>query len=288
MGTDTVVIIGQLVIIGLLYYLGQHYLPSFFKQKGKNLATKQDTANITNKVEEVKSQYVFLNEKAKNNATKQDVEEITRMVEGVKKEYVIEIEKLKAALSSETERLKVALSFQSETYKLVAQKRFDAILDLWVTSEALLTDTNFSDRESIRDSMKRIEGSLLNLSRHSILLSPDIFSAIKSYLTDIGTVLTNSEKKFQEGSVNPNKVSDILSASAPIIGTFSSVAGVATSALSMLVPAIVPSVGKVLEEYRLKVAISARRDLEVALRSELGVHVAGGKLAESVESQKQI
>jgi len=44
-----------LIIGGLLL---RNYLPSYFQEKGKNLATKEDIREITDKVEAVKAQYV--------------------------------------------------------------------------------------------------------------------------------------------------------------------------------------------------------------------------------------
>ncbi|MDP2037812.1 MAG: hypothetical protein Q8L04_10550 [Ignavibacteria bacterium] len=44
------------VIIGLGLFI-KKYLPSYFNEKGKNLATKEDIADITNRIESVKSTY---------------------------------------------------------------------------------------------------------------------------------------------------------------------------------------------------------------------------------------
>jgi len=44
-----------ILIVGLLIY---KYLPSYFTEKGKNLATKEDIGDITRKVEEVKTEFI--------------------------------------------------------------------------------------------------------------------------------------------------------------------------------------------------------------------------------------
>jgi hypothetical protein len=54
--------LAAVIIIGLLL---KHYLPSYLTEKGKNLATKEDIEEITNKIERVKSQYVSEIEKLK-------------------------------------------------------------------------------------------------------------------------------------------------------------------------------------------------------------------------------
>lgn len=41
----------------VLALLATRYLPSYIKEKGKNLATKEDIASITNEIEKVRSQY---------------------------------------------------------------------------------------------------------------------------------------------------------------------------------------------------------------------------------------
>lgn len=58
---DFLVLIG-VVVIGLLV---RSFLPSYAKQKGKNLATKEDISEITSKVEEVRSQHTAQLERLK-------------------------------------------------------------------------------------------------------------------------------------------------------------------------------------------------------------------------------
>jgi hypothetical protein len=54
---ETVNLILSLVIIGGLILLFKVYLPSYFKEKGKNLAQKEDITSITTLVEKVKVDY---------------------------------------------------------------------------------------------------------------------------------------------------------------------------------------------------------------------------------------
>lgn len=60
--------LGAVVAFAVAFLILRFYLPSYLSEKGKNLATKEDIGEITNKVEEVKNQYAMLVEqfKAKN------------------------------------------------------------------------------------------------------------------------------------------------------------------------------------------------------------------------------
>jgi hypothetical protein len=51
--TDILALVA-LVLAGLLL---QSYLPTYFREKGKNRATKEDVEEISNKIEEIRSQY---------------------------------------------------------------------------------------------------------------------------------------------------------------------------------------------------------------------------------------
>lgn len=57
--------IGAVVAGGVVFLLLKHYLPSYLAEKGKNLATKEDIAEITDEVEGVRSQYAVLLEELK-------------------------------------------------------------------------------------------------------------------------------------------------------------------------------------------------------------------------------
>lgn len=55
----------NLIIYIILIAIFKNYIPSYLKQKGTNLAQKEDIAEITNKVEEIKQQYIHQQEKIK-------------------------------------------------------------------------------------------------------------------------------------------------------------------------------------------------------------------------------
>ncbi len=61
--------LGLGAVIGALavYFLLKSFLPSYFSEKGKNLATKEDVASITDKVESVKTDYAKVLEELRNN-----------------------------------------------------------------------------------------------------------------------------------------------------------------------------------------------------------------------------
>lgn len=46
-----------LIAVYVFYRLIKNYVPSYFDEKGKNLATKQDIAEITRKTEEVQKEF---------------------------------------------------------------------------------------------------------------------------------------------------------------------------------------------------------------------------------------
>jgi hypothetical protein len=48
---------GGLIGAGILAFIVKSFIPAYLSEKGKNLATKEDIAEITNKVESVRSEY---------------------------------------------------------------------------------------------------------------------------------------------------------------------------------------------------------------------------------------
>jgi hypothetical protein len=52
--TPTIIIV-QILIFGLLYFLIKNLFPAYFSEKGKNLATKEDIEEITEKIKNVES-----------------------------------------------------------------------------------------------------------------------------------------------------------------------------------------------------------------------------------------
>lgn len=59
--------LGAVIGVIVLYLLIKSFLPSYFSEKGKNLATKEDVASITDKVESVKTDYAKVLEELKSN-----------------------------------------------------------------------------------------------------------------------------------------------------------------------------------------------------------------------------
>ncbi|MDH4209441.1 MAG: hypothetical protein OEV76_11250 [Anaerolineae bacterium] len=57
MTVDTILQVVTLLGIGALGILFKHYLPGYVTEKGKNLATKEDVADITRRIEDVKAKY---------------------------------------------------------------------------------------------------------------------------------------------------------------------------------------------------------------------------------------
>ena len=54
---STLILILELIILVVIFLLTKFYFPSYLRKKGENLATKEDIAEITQKVESVKHEY---------------------------------------------------------------------------------------------------------------------------------------------------------------------------------------------------------------------------------------
>jgi hypothetical protein len=64
----TCVVIGSfsaIVVVAFAVWMAKHVLASYFDEKGKNLATKEDIAEITHKIEAVRLQYTDITEALK-------------------------------------------------------------------------------------------------------------------------------------------------------------------------------------------------------------------------------
>lgn len=46
-----------IIVVGIIFLFRRFYLPSYLSKKGENLATKEDIADITKKIEEVKIEF---------------------------------------------------------------------------------------------------------------------------------------------------------------------------------------------------------------------------------------
>lgn len=93
--------IGLGAVIGgcIVYLLIKSFIPSYLSEKGKNLATKEDIATITDKVESVKTDYAKVIEEIKSN-NQLKLSEIERE-KNIKKEVYLEaVEALTRSLIS--------------------------------------------------------------------------------------------------------------------------------------------------------------------------------------------
>jgi len=59
--------LGAAIGAGIVFMLLKSFLPSYLSEKGKNLATKEDVASITDKVESVKTDYAKVLEEIRSN-----------------------------------------------------------------------------------------------------------------------------------------------------------------------------------------------------------------------------
>lgn len=59
--------VGAIVGGGILYFFVKSFIPSYLSEKGKNLATKEDIATITDKVESIKTDYAKVIEEIRSN-----------------------------------------------------------------------------------------------------------------------------------------------------------------------------------------------------------------------------
>ncbi len=57
MDTAIFILILEIIILVVIGYIAKSYLPSYFREKGRNLATKEDIAEITKKIEGIKHEF---------------------------------------------------------------------------------------------------------------------------------------------------------------------------------------------------------------------------------------
>src|SRR5574341_2266116 len=55
-----IILIAQIILVSMSGLWLRSYLPKYFEEKGKNLATKEDIEEITRKVEAVRAEYAQL------------------------------------------------------------------------------------------------------------------------------------------------------------------------------------------------------------------------------------
>lgn len=67
---DTISFILSIIAICGIFYFAKFYLPSYFQEKGKNIARKEDIATITREVEKVRTDYALQIEHMKSDLSK--------------------------------------------------------------------------------------------------------------------------------------------------------------------------------------------------------------------------
>jgi hypothetical protein len=92
---ENVILAIQVVILLLSIWLIKGYFPSYFAEKGKNLATKEDIGRITAETERIRLQYELDLEKAKN--------EFQRGIELMKHQLSIALDSSKELRNLETQ-----------------------------------------------------------------------------------------------------------------------------------------------------------------------------------------
>ena len=213
-------------------------------------------------------------EKLLESIVSRDLEALKRQnseaLETMKNEYKLVLEDKKAELAREIKQLEKMLSVEVVTYKLAAQKRFKCLLFLWESTESLFEDTDFSDVNSIKESLECIDKALSDLNRYSVLLSLSTITHIRSYFERVAKLLTNSEKNFKENRVTSEKISTFITALSNPLGIISP----AFSLVADLSAALVPPINKGLEKLRYNYALEARQTLEEVIRNEFGVWIS--------------
>jgi hypothetical protein len=158
---------GGLVGAGVLYFLLKSFLPSYFAEKAKNLATKEDIARIT------------------------------RQVEGVKAEFAIQLQEIQYQKSLLTEGFKNTLSKQQEydrsanaavvdlTKKLATGSHFIS----WLSWNATQPGYSFSanDFKTYERQMVAVLSDLVGLQASVASLDTAKFEALSPFAEEIYT-----------------------------------------------------------------------------------------------------
>jgi len=148
------------IVQTVLIVLGVKYLPSYLSQKGKNLATKEDIAEITQKIEEVKTAY-----KDRYDLSKTERDLYNIMIESIH-DFLVEIKKYEfrnnvsltneVVMSNDELREKLfkfkdtASLFVSKSYVFLKEENYMGL------KEALDTTSSFADlANNLLDAMRR-------------------------------------------------------------------------------------------------------------------------------------
>ena len=175
------------VLLIICGYLLRPFLDSYLKEKGKNLATKEDLHILNSQIEQVKQSFMernaYLSEKGKNAASKEDIAELTEKIEAVKTYY-----------SSSLEYLKNELNKDITLHRLAAEKEFQTLTEM---AEALINlklsaskaspfniidnpdDSEFSiKKENVTSFAKAVDAFHFCLQKNKLFLSTSIYNQL--------------------------------------------------------------------------------------------------------------
>lgn len=132
---DVVNLVLWLLVVGFLLYWG----PSYLREKGRNLATLEDIANITGEVEQVRSEFAAEQERLKSALVADN--------ERLKSTLAADLERLRSGLNADVERAKSTFAADIERLKAelqrsqrVLQQLFDLELESYKEIYAAVVD----------------------------------------------------------------------------------------------------------------------------------------------------
>jgi hypothetical protein len=129
---DHIVVFFQVITcigMGALVFLAKYYLPSYVKEKGKNLATREDIAEITDKIESVKIEYAKELESLKSHLNAKFHAHTVRF----EKEFMV-FEELWACLvdlRDATRRLRPVMDYANPKDPEVAKERLESFANAY-------------------------------------------------------------------------------------------------------------------------------------------------------------
>jgi len=133
----------EAVVAGLVVFLLiKYFLPSYFSEKGKNLATKEDIEEITQKVESVRSDYAQVLEELRNN-NQLKLAAIEREKNLKKEVYLQAVEAITRAQNIVTSFSNLKISEEKITSGMVNDSGIIAKIQIVGTEETVRVITEF-------------------------------------------------------------------------------------------------------------------------------------------------
>lgn len=133
----------EAVVAGLvLFLLIKYFLPSYFSEKGKNLATKEDIEEITDKVESVRADYAHMLEELRSN-NQQKLAAIEREKSIKKEVYLQAVEAITRTQNIVTSFSNLQLSEEKITSGMVNDSGIIAKVQIVGTEETVKSVTEF-------------------------------------------------------------------------------------------------------------------------------------------------